>query len=280
VRGYATAMPFSPQDLAARLAFAQRIAEAAGQRLLRLRASGRWTEPALLGDVGDQAADAYLHGALRAAWPDDGLLSEETVDDGERLRRSGVWIVDPLDGTKEYSTGRHDFAVHVGFAVDGAPVLGVVALPAIGRTLVAQAGASASLQVVGSDGEWPRQVVRGDAPVAGGAPRLMVSRSHTPDWVQKVGSELGGELVPNGSVGFKVAMLLFGRGDAYLHDRGLKEWDTCAPEVVARAAGWSVTRLDGAPHGYNRPDPRNDQFAVCRPGMRDGILQAVARARA
>lgn len=266
-------------DLQARLPFAARIAEETGRRLLSIRASGRWPEPAMLGDVGDQAADAYLHGALRAAWPDDGLLSEETVDDGERLRRSGVWIVDPLDGTKEYSTGRHDFAVHVGFAIDGAPVLGVVALPAIGRTLVAQVGASPSLQVVGSDGDWPRQVVRGDASVAG-APRLMVSRSHTPDWVQKVGAELGGELVPNGSVGFKVAMLLFGRGDAYLHDRGLKEWDTCAPEVVARAVGWSVTRLDGTPHRYNRPDPRNDQFAVCRPGLRDGILQAAARARA
>lgn len=280
MRGYAKGMPFSSHDLAARLAFAQRIAEATGQRLLRLRTSGRWTEPAMLGDVGDQAADAYLHGALRAAWPDDGLLSEETVDDGERLRRSGVWIVDPLDGTKEYSTGRHDFAVHVGFAIDGAPVLGVVALPAIGRTLVAQVGAAPSLQVVGADGDWPRQVVRGDTSEAGGGARLMVSRSHTPDWVQKVGAELGGELVPNGSVGFKVAMLLFGRGDAYLHDRGLKEWDTCAPEVVARACGFSVTRLDGTPHRYNRPDPRNDQFAVCRPAAQAWILQAVARARA
>ena len=125
------------RELRTVLPFAVRIAEATGQRLLRLRASGRWTDPALLGDVGDQAADAYLQGALREARPDDGLLSEETADDGARLSRRATWIVDPLDGTKEYSSGRHDWAVHVGLAVDGAPVLGVVALPSLGRTLAA-----------------------------------------------------------------------------------------------------------------------------------------------
>ena len=268
------------RDLRTVLPFAVRIAEATGQRLLRLRASGRWTEPALIGDVGDQAADAYLQGALREARPGDGLLSEETADDGERLSRRSTWIVDPLDGTKEYSTGRHDWAVHVGLAIDGAPVLGVVALPSLGRTLAAIcASDGAELVVHGREGDWSTAAVLGDTP-SPARPRLVTSRSHTPPWVERVAAELGGELVPCGSVGCKVAMLLSGRGDVYVHDKGLKEWDTCETEVVARAAGWSVKRIDGTPHRYNQRDPRNDQFAVCRPAAATGVIAAVARARA
>jgi 3'(2'), 5'-bisphosphate nucleotidase len=255
---YGIGMTTTLRDLRTVLPFAVRIAEATGQRLLRLRASGRWTEPALIGDVGDQAADAYLQGALREARPDDGLLSEETADDGARLSR----------------------AVHVGLAVDGAPVLGVVALPSLGRTLAAIcAGDGAELVVHGREGDWSTAAVLGDTP-SPARPRLVTSRSHTPPWVERVAAELGGELVPCGSVGCKVAMLLSGRGDVYVHDKGLKERDTCAPEVVARAAGWSVTRLDGTPHRYNQRDPRNDQFAVCRPAAATGVIAAVARARA
>ena len=266
----------SDAELRARLEFARQIAMAAGQRLIALRASGRWTEPALLGDIGDQAADAYLQGSLRAAYPADGILSEETVDAPERLRRSCTWIVDPLDGTKEYSTGRHDFAVHVGLAVDGQPVLGVVALPAIDRLLAAVVGGP--VVVHGTGGDWPLACVDGAGSGPTTAPRLVVSRSHTPDWVRQFAQALGGgELVPCGSVGFKVAMLLFGRADAYVHDQGLKEWDTCAPEVVARAAGWSVSRLDGTAQRYNLPDPRCGQIAVCRPALRERVLAQLAR---
>jgi 3'(2'), 5'-bisphosphate nucleotidase len=269
-------MPLAADDLRLRLAFAHRIADAAGQRLLGLRQSGRWREPALLGDVGDQAADAYLQGSLQAAYPADGLLSEETKDAPERLQRAATWIVDPLDGTKEYSTDRHDFAVHVGLAVAGEPVLGVVSLPAIGRTLTAVAGGATTLH--GSGGEWPETLPADAGPPVGRPLRLVVSRSHTPDWVQRLASQLGGaELVPCGSVGCKVAMLLFGRADVYVHDKGLKEWDTCAPEVVARAAGWSVCRFDGQPQRYNLPDPRCDQIVVCRPWLRDRLLPLLAR---
>lgn len=272
-------MTTSLRDLRPALAFAVRIAEATGQRLLRLRESGRWSDPAMLGDVGDQAADAYLQAALREVHPDDGLLSEETADDGARLQRRRTWIVDPLDGTKEYSSGRHDWAVHVGLAVDGAPVLGVVALPSLGRTLAALCAVDGSeLAVHGTSGEWPTSALTGDSP-SPSRPRLATSRSHTPPWVERVAAELHGELVPCGSVGCKVAMLLFGRGDVYVHDRGLKEWDTCAPEVVARAAGWSVSRLDGSPHRYNQRDPRCDQLAVCRPAAAKDVIAAVARAR-
>ncbi|MBL8724987.1 MAG: 3'(2'),5'-bisphosphate nucleotidase CysQ [Planctomycetes bacterium] len=265
-------------DLAPRLAFAAEIAEIVGRRLLALRSSGRWSAPDLLGDVGDQAADGYLQGALRGRYPHDGILSEETADDRQRLDRAGVWIVDPLDGTKEYSAQRHDFAVHVGYARDGVPLLGAVALPAIGRVLVAAAGLGATA-VHGAGGDWPERLAPPPSP--GQRLRIVCSRSHTPDWVRRLAAALGdAELVPCGSVGFKVAMLLFGRSDVYVHDRGLKEWDTCAPEVVARSAGFAVCRLDGSAQRYNQPNPRNDQFVVCRPELRERLLAAVAAARA
>ena len=270
-------------DLRARLQFATRIAQAVGQRLSRLRASGRWSDPSMLGDVGDQAADGFLQGALRAGWPDDGVLSEETDDDAERRTRRCTWIVDPLDGTKEYGAGREDWAVHVGLAVAGAPVLGVVALPAIDRTFAATLDGDGALPVVlGTAGGWPRHCTAATAESgAAGATRLrlVVSRSHPPDWATHLADDLDAELLPCGSVGFKVAQLLFGRADAYVHEGGLKEWDTCAPEVVARAAGWSVVRLDGALHRYNRADPRNDTLLVSRPEVLPALLAATARAR-
>lgn len=267
----------SGDELRARLAFAHRIADLAGRRLMSLRSSARWRD-ATLGDVGDQAADAFLQGSLQAAFPGDGLLSEETADAPERLARRWTWIVDPLDGTKEYSAQRHDFAVHVGLALDGAPCLGVVALPAIGRTLTATAAEGTRLH--GDGGEWPRAVTADAGPPADRPLRLVCSRSHTPDWVKALAVQLGGaELVPCGSVGFKVAMLLFGKADGYVHDKGLKEWDTCAPEVIARAAGWTVCRLDGSAQRYNQPSPRNDQIVVCRPWLRERLLAQLAALR-
>lgn len=263
----------------ARLHFARRIADETGRRLVALRASGRWRDEAMLGDVGDQAADAYLQGSLRAAYPDDGLLSEETVDAPERLAKRCVWIVDPLDGTKEYSSGRSDWAVHVGLAVDGRAVMGVVALPAIGRVMAGIANSNGDVHAIPEShgGEWPTAFATDEGPVHGRPLRLVVSRSHTPGHVQRLAHELGGaELVPCGSVGFKVAMLLFGQADAYVHKHGLKEWDTCAPEAVARACGFSVCRFDGSEHRYNQPDPRRDEIVVCRPWLRDRLLAALA----
>ncbi len=265
-------------DIAARLAFAARIAEDAGRRLLAVRTSGRWTDEAILGDVGDQAADGYLQGALLARYPDDGILSEETKDAPERLARRWTWIVDPLDGTKEFSQGRQDWAVHVGLALDGRPVLGAVALPAISRVVSAVCAAGAiRVALHGAGGEWPMVLAGDDGPPLSRRLRMVVSRSHTPEIVAKVARELGdAELIPCGSVGFKVAMLMLGKADAYVHKKGLKEWDTCAPEVVARAAGFTVCRLDGSDQGYNRPDPRNDEIVVCRPWLRQRVLEALA----
>ncbi len=265
-------------DLSSRLDFAVEVANAAGRRLSGLRASGKWEDPKILGNVGDQAADGYLQGAIFGRYPEDAVLSEETKDDLERTRNRVAWIVDPLDGTKEYSTGREDWAVHVGLAVDQAPVLGVVALPSIGRTLTARiAGGEAQAAVHGAGGDGPTAFAPDVDAAEGTKLRLVASRSHTPDWMLGFASAMGdAELVPCGSVGFKVSMLLFGKADIYVHKVGLKEWDTCAPEAVARAAGYEVCRFDGAAHCYNQEDPRNNELVVCRPALKERVLAALA----
>lgn len=269
----------SHDALSERLRFAAGIAEAAGRRLLGIRSCGRWTEPGLVGDVGDQAADAYLQGSIRARHADDGLLSEETADGPERLARRWSWIVDPLDGTKEYSQGRHDWAVHVGLAWDGFAVGGVLALPAIDRVVVGRCdGGRGSAELHGVGGDWPTGLVAEGAPTPGRRIRMVCSRSHTPPLVQKVAAGLDAELVPCGSVGFKVAMLLFGKADVYVHKKGLREWDVCAPDAVAQACGFVVCRFDGAAHRYNRPDPRSDEIVVCRPWLKDRVLALVEQA--
>jgi 3'(2'), 5'-bisphosphate nucleotidase len=214
--------------------------------------------------VGDQAADGFLQGFLRGRYPRDGILSEETASDGTRLKKSRVWIVDPLDGTKEYGEGREDWAVHVGLAIDGACVLGAVALPSRGEVLW---GGPEGAGLEGGSGELARGESEGRA-----RPVIAVSRSHTPDWVYAFTREMGGEMRAFGSVGYKVSRLLFGEADIYVHQKGLKEWDTCAPEAVARALGWSVSVFSGAEHRYNRENPKNEEMVVCRPAWRERIL--------
>jgi 3'(2'), 5'-bisphosphate nucleotidase len=247
-------------------------AREAGRRLEGLRAAGRW-EGAVLGDVGDQAADGYLQGILAGRYPDDGVLSEETASDERRLGKSRVWIVDPLDGTKEYSQLRADWAVHVGLAVDGVCAVGAVALPASGDVLWGCAlPGKESAGVEGGTGTGTgRALVRGDSE-GRTRPVVAVSRSHTPEWVEAFVREIGGEMLPNGSVGFKVSRLFLGEADLYVHQKGLKEWDTCAPEAVARALGWSVTTLSGEEHRYNRKNPRNEEIVVCRPAWRERVM--------
>ena len=195
------------------------------------------------------------------------------MDTPERLDRSRVWIVDPLDGTKEYAQLRDDWAVHVALVIDGAPVLGAVALPSHGQVFfgVCLEGA----QHGGVEGEGSRDPIRGDSEVTG-TPRIAVSRSHTPAWVERFATSIAGELIGAGSAGNKVAMLLKGEADAYVHQVGLKEWDTCAPEALARSLGWHVCRLDGSEHTYNRPDPKNHEIVVCRPEARERVLAALA----
>jgi 3'(2'), 5'-bisphosphate nucleotidase len=259
--------------LEADLAFAIEAAGEAGRRVARLRELARW-QGSQLEDVGDQAADGFLQGFVRGRYPADGLLSEETADSGDRLARRRTWIVDPLDGTREFGEGRQDWAVHVALTLDGRPALGAVALPGEERVLwgVALAGRERA-------GVYGREatLARGDARPGAARLRLAVSRSHAPPWTGKLAAELDAELLPWGSVGFKVSRLLFGEADAYVHRKGLKEWDTCAPEAVARALGWSVCKLRGEEHAYNQPDPKNHELVVCRPGLRQRLLEAALR---
>lgn len=252
------------------LAFAIDAARVAGNRLMALRESARW-EGALLGDVADQAADGYLQGILAGRYAEDGILSEETASDPKRLSKSRVWIVDPLDGTKEFSELREDWAVHVGLAVDGACALGAVALPSL----------SVVLWGVAVSGEERAGIEGNESTLAAGdsegseRPVLTVSRSHTPDWIPAFAQAIGGETRAYGSVGFKVSRLLLGEADLYVHQKGLKEWDTCAPEAVARGLGWTVSTLSGAEHRYNRENPRNEELVVCRPAWRKRVLDAL-----
>ena len=252
------------------LAFAIDAARAAGQRAAGLRATERW-EGRTLADIGDQACDGYLQGLIQGRYPDDGILSEETADSPERLSKARTWIVDPLDGTREYSQGRHDWAVHVALTVDQKCALAAVALPTQKRVLwgVPHAGANR----FGLEGAG--ELLQGDSTPPDKV-RCAISRSHTPDWVEKFVETMDGEKIPAGSAGNKVALLLLGEADVYVHKVGLKEWDTCAPETVARALGWHVCKLRGEEHVYNQANPKNHELVVCRPAVKDRVIEVLA----
>jgi 3'(2'), 5'-bisphosphate nucleotidase len=216
-----------------------------------------------------------LRGLIEGRYPDDGVLSEETADSPERLRKRRCWIVDPLDGTAEYGQLREDWAVHIALAVDGLCAVGAVALPAEDRLIYGVA--LSGHERAGLDGATgdASKLVRGDSP-AREAPRMVCSRSHTPEWMERFARELGSsESIHYGSVGFKVSRLLLGEADVYVHRKGLKEWDTCAPEVVARALGWHASKLKGEPHTYNRPNPRNHELLACRPAHLARVLESL-----
>ena len=210
-------------------------------------------------DAGDREAHLFLMEALRRLRPDDAVLSEEGKDDLARLTYSRAWIVDPLDGTREYGEGRHDWAVHVALSIDGAPAVGAVALP--GTDLVLDTGIP---PVVPARPE-------------GRPVQMAVSRSRPPALSIAVADELGGELVPMGSAGYKAMAVVTGEVDAYVHGGGQYEWDNCAPAAVALAAGLHASRLDGSPLTYNHEDPYLPDLVICRPELAEQILEIVGR---
>lgn len=237
-------------------ALAVELASAAGVRLLQVRGEGLAGRD--LGDAGDRAAQDVLADLLREHRPDDALLSEEAADDAARSRADRVWIVDPLDGTREFSEpGRTDWAVHVALWSSGHLVAGAVTLPAAG--LVYRTDAPA---------EVPTAL---DGPL-----RLAVSRTRPPGFVGAVADRLGAELVPMGSAGVKATSVLRGEADVYLHAGGQYEWDSAAPVAVAAAAGLHTSRIDGSPLVYNRPDPLLPDLLVCRPEHAGSVLAAVS----
>jgi 3'(2'), 5'-bisphosphate nucleotidase len=265
---------------------ARDLAEQAGRLLLDLRVRGG--DPDVLRKAGDRLSHEFLAGELAARRPDDAVLSEEGVDNKARLAADRVWIVDPLDGTREFGEeGRTDWAVHVALwergasgagtltADTGTLTAGAVALPAQGRVL-STAG--------GDRGEWgggqPPQA-RGDS---GGSPpraniRIVVSRTRAPQLVRDVAGQIEAELVPCGSAGAKVATVLSGETDAYLHAGGFYEWDTAAPVAVAVASGFHASRIDGAALAYNREDPLMPDILVCRPAIAGLLLEAIREAK-
>lgn len=233
---------------------AAHLAHAAGQTLLAVRMSSG-LEGQSLGKAGDAAANAFLCEALRRERPDDGLLSEEEKDNPARLNKSRVWIVDPVDGTREYGEARGDWAVHVALAIDGVATIGAVALP--GLDLVLRS-------------DQPQPLPPG-API----PRMLVSRSRPAREALAVAELLGAELVPMGSAGAKAMAVVRGEAEIYLHTGGQYEWDSCAPVAVAAAHGLHVSRADGAPLVYNQPDTYMPDLLICRPEWAERVLTAM-----
>ena len=239
-------------------ALAAALARDSGDLLLRLRASAADRDPKQLRDEGDRRSHEHLAAALADARPDDAVLSEEGKDDLARLQADRVWIVDPLDGTREYGEeGRTDWAVHVALWRSGDLVAGAVALPA--RDMVLSTDPAPVLP----------------APY-GGPPRLLVSRTRPPGLVSDVADRIGGELVPLGSAGAKAMAVALGEAEIYLHGGGQYEWDSAAPVAVALAAGLHCSRVDGSKLVYNREDPLLPDLLVCRPEYADAVLEAVA----
>jgi 3'(2'), 5'-bisphosphate nucleotidase len=228
------------------------LAHDVGKLLIEMQKSGRF-EGQELGDEGDRAANALILETLRRERPDDGLLSEEHVCDGVRLHKNRVWIVDPLDGTREFKEGRDDWAVHIALAIDGIATIGAVALPGLDTTLSTKI--PLTMQPVNSQ------------------LKMLVSRSRPAEEALKVAAALGAELLPMGSAGAKAMAVVRGEADIYLHSGGQFEWDNCAPIAVAQAAGLHCSRIDGSPMRYNNADPYLPDLLICRPELVDGIME-------
>src|SRR6476619_7374897 len=233
------------------------LATTAGERLLEVRASGLTGRE--LKDAGDQAAHELLVDLLAQHRPDDSVLSEEAADDKARLTAHRVWIIDPLDGTREFSEPpRDDWAVHVALWEDGELTAGAVAQPALGETF---------------DTGHPPVV----PPRTSSRPRIAVSRTRPPAFVEALATEIDAELVPMGSAGVKVMSVVRDVTDAYVHAGGQYEWDNAAPVAVARSAGLFCSRVDGSELVYNQDDVSLPDLVVCRPELAEQILDFVRR---
>ncbi len=242
-------------------ALARRLATETGRLLVELRdrmaedGADQWA----LKDAGDLAAHRFIMETLSSERPDDAVLSEEGADRRERLEATRTWIVDPLDGTREFGEPpRVDWAVHIALVIGGQPVAGAVALPAEDLTL-------------GTD---PSPVLPEADP---SSPRVIVSRTRRPPAAQMLAKELGAEYIEMGSAGAKAMAVVRGAADIYAHSGGQYEWDSCAPVAVARAAGLHCSRLDGSAMVYNNPDPYLPDLLICRTEWADPCLEILNR---
>ena len=240
-------------------ALATRLATEAGRLLVELRADlfGKGTPSWVVKNAGDELGHRYIVDQLGQVRPDDAVLSEEGYEDPRRFDGDRVWIVDPLDGTREFGEeGRIDWAVHVALWSHDGFVAGAVSLPAIERTF-------------STDPAETMPTVERERP------RLITSRTRAPYAAVKVAHGLGCDAVRLGSAGAKAMAVVLGEADIYVHDEGMYQWDSAAPAAVALAAGFHASRLDGSPLIYNRRDPWLPDFIVCRPELADDVLGAI-----
>jgi 3'(2'), 5'-bisphosphate nucleotidase len=240
-------------------ALAADVARCAGDVLNALRRSPL-LEGKALALAGDAVANQVILRLLHTHRPDDGVLSEESAPDPARLTKERVWVIDPLDGSREYgevNLARTDWAVHVALAIRGVPTTCAVALPAAG--------------IVHSTAPPPA------LPVApSGKLKIVASRTRAPDIAIQVAKALDAELLPMGSAGAKAMAVLNGQAHAYLHAGGQHEWDSCAPVGVALAAGLHASRIDGSACIYNQEKTWMPDLLVCRPELAPMFLAAIA----
>ncbi len=236
---------------------ALRLAENTGKILVKLRENlvDNGSHHFAMKDAGDAAAHRFIADTLAAERPDDALLSEEGADRRERLTAERTWIVDPLDGTREYAEPpRVDWAVHIALVMAGRPVAGAVSLPAQGLVF----------------GTYEPALV---PPMPSPRPRVIVSRTRRPPAAQMLAAALDAEYLEMGSAGAKAMAVVRGQADIYAHSGGQFEWDNCAPVAVAEAAGLHCSRLDGSPMVYNNADPYLPDLLICRPELADRCLE-------
>lgn len=260
-------------------ALAAALAAWVGRVLCELRYASPLDGPPL-GNAADRIANELLLAALAEHRPADGVLSEESIDDHRRLSMSRVWIIDPLDGTREYQGGLEEFAVHVALweqeheGAQGHLAAAAVALPARQELVSTQATIDQPQAPVGQTA-----CGRSAAHVDQQRPlRIAVSRSRAPALARAVAELLDAQLVSLGSAGFKTVAVIRGHVDAYLHAEGQYEWDSAAPAAVALAHGLHASRIDGSPLRYNQPLPRTDDLLICQAHAAATLLGAIANA--
>ncbi|HEX5116174.1 MAG TPA: 3'(2'),5'-bisphosphate nucleotidase CysQ [Pseudonocardiaceae bacterium] len=236
---------------------AAELAQQAGELLLRIRAADHGDDPTTLGRTGDQRSNDLLLDRLAELRPGDAVLSEESADDPGRLTAARVWIIDPLDGTREFTLpGHDDWAVHVALHTEGRGITAAaVAIPGLGEV-------------------WSTVGVLA-APTEHRRPRIVVSASRPPDFAGAVAEALGADLMPMGSAGAKAMAVVRGDADVYVHAGGQWEWDSAAPVGVAVAAGLTACRIDGSPLRYNQPRPYLPDLVICRPELAEPVLAAI-----
>lgn len=233
---------------------ARRLAQGTGEILKGVRNVGLLRNGEL-GDAGDSIAQEWISRALAIHRPQDAVLSEEANDDLARLGQERVWIIDPLDGTREYAGVRQDWAVHIALAVNGTITTAAVGMPDLGQVFTTSESRAVQGHLTG---------------------RLVISRNSTPAVAVHVAEQTGMELATMGSCGAKAVSVLLGDNDAYIHAGGQYEWDNAAPVGVCLAAGLHCSRLDGSPLVYNNRDTYLPDLLICRPELADTVLGHVA----